>query len=154
MKKLLSAICCATLALMLSPAWAQPTDDAAVLLARVQADKKGVVEKALNLTSAEAKKFWPLYEKFQRELEVPHREYALAVRDYVSAEKSMTDANATRLARVVLAADVTEAKMRERHFKEVSKVLPGVKAARYVQIENKIHALQRYESAKAIPLAQ
>ncbi len=155
MKKLLSALCCAVLALMSSPASAQQTtDDAAVLLARVQADKKAVVEKALGLTAAEGRKFWPLYDKFQRELEVPHREYALAVRDYAGAEKSMTDANALRLARVVLAANVTEAKMREKHFKEVSKVLPGVKAARYVQIENKIQAVQRYEAAKAIPLAQ
>lgn len=153
MKKLLIAVY-AILTLMLSPAWAQVTEDPSLLLAKIQANKKGVVEKALNLTAAEAKKFWPLYEKFQRELDVPYREYALAVRDYVGAEKSMTDANATRLARVVLAANVTESKMRERHFKEASKVLPGVKAARYVQIENKIQAIQRYETAKAIPLAQ
>jgi Spy/CpxP family protein refolding chaperone len=154
MKKLLSALCCATLSLVIAPAFAQAAEDPAVLLAKVQADKKSVVEKSMNLTAAEAKKFWPLYEKFQRELEAPHREYALAVRDYVGAEKSMTDANATRLARVVLAASVSEAKIRERQFKEVSKVLPGIKAARYVQIENKIHAIQRYETAKAIPLAQ
>ena len=152
MKKLLTAVC-ATLALMLSPAWAQTAEDPSVLLAKVQADKKGVVEKSLSLTPAEAKKFWPLYEKFQRELAVPHREYSLAVRDYISAEASMTDANASRLASTVLAANVNEAKMREKHFKEVSKVLPGVKAARYVQIENKIQAVQRYETAKAIPLA-
>ena len=152
MKQLLTAVC-AILALMLSPAWAQMAEDPAVLLAKIQADKKGVVEKSLKLTPAEAKKFWPLYEKFQRELDVPHREYALAVRDYVSAENSMTDANATRLTRSVLAATVTESKMREKHFKEVSKVLPGIKAARYIQIENKIQAIQRYETAKAIPLA-
>jgi len=152
MKKLLSALACATLMLTLAPAVAQPADDSAVLLAKVQADKKSIVEKSLNLTSAEAKKFWPLYEKFQKELEVPQREFALAVRDYVGAEKSMTDANATRLARVVLAASVSEAKIREKHFKEASKVLPAIKAARYVQIENKIQALQRYETAKAIPL--
>jgi hypothetical protein len=152
MKQLLTAVC-ATLALMLSPAWAQMAEDPAVLLAKIQADKKGVVEKSLKLTPAEAKKFWPLYEKFQRELDVPHREYALAVRDYVAAENSMTDANAARLTRSVLAANVTESKMREKHFKEVSKVLPGIKAARYVQIENKIQAIQRYETAKAIPLA-
>jgi len=151
MKKLLTAVC-ATLAFVLSPASAQLTEDPAVLLAKIQADKKAVVEKSLPLTPAEAKKFWPLYEKFQRELEVPHREYTLAVRDYIAAEKSMSDANATRLIRVVLAANVTEAKMREKHFKEVSKVLPGVKAARYIQIENKIQAIQRYESARAIPL--
>lgn len=154
MKKLLSALCCATLSLVIAPAFAQMAEDPAVLLAKVQADKKSVVEKSMNLTAAEAKKFWPLYEKFQRELEAPHREYALAVRDYIGAEKSMTDANATRLARVILAASVSEAKIRERQFKEVSKVLPGIKAARYVQIENKIQAIQRYETAKAIPLAQ
>ena len=153
MNKLLSALFCTLSALMLSPALAQGSDSAA-LLARVQADKKAVVEKSLSLTPAEAKKFWPLYEKFQKELDAPHREYALAVRDYVSAEKSMTDANATRLARVVLAASVSEAKIRERQFKEVSKVLPGIKAARYVQIENKIQAVQRYETAKTIPLAE
>ncbi len=152
MKTLLNAVIGAIVALMLSPAFAQPTEDPAVLLAKIQADKRAVVEKSMNLTPAEAKKFWPLYEKFQRELAVPHREYALAVRDYVAAEKSMTDANATRLARIVLAAAVTESKMREKHFKEVSKVLPGVKAARYVQVENKIEAIQRYETAKTIPL--
>ena len=153
MKKLLTALC-ATLAFTLSPASAQVAEDPSLLLAKIQADKRGIVEKSLTLSPAEAKKFWPLYEKFQRELDVPHREYALAVRDYVSAEKSMTDANAARLARVVLAANVTEAKMRERHFKEASKVLPAVKAARYIQIENKIQALQRYETAKVIPLTQ
>ena len=152
MKKLLSALACATLIMTLAPAVAQPVDDSALLLAKVQADKKSIVEKSMNLTPAEAKKFWPLYERFQRELEVPQREFTLAVRDYVGAEKAMTDANATRLARVVLAANVSEAKIREKHFKEVSKVLPGIKAARYVQIENKIQAAQRYETAKAIPL--
>jgi Spy/CpxP family protein refolding chaperone len=151
MKTLLTALC-ATLAFTLSSASAQVAEDPSLLLAKIQADKRGVVEKSLALSPAEAKKFWPLYDKFQRELDVPHREYSLAVRDYVSAEKSMTDANAARLARVVLAANVTEAKMRERHFKEASKVLPGVKAARYIQIENKIQALQRYETAKVIPL--
>jgi Spy/CpxP family protein refolding chaperone len=152
MKKLLSVLFCTQLALLASTAAAQ-TSDSALLLARMQADKKALVEKSMSLTPAEAKKFWPLYDKFQKELDVPHREYALAVRDYVAAEKSMTDANAARLARVVLAASVSEAKIRERQFKEVSKVLPGVKAARYMQIENKLQAVQRYETAKVIPLA-
>ena len=153
MNKLLSLVFSAHLALLAAPAFAQ-AGDPALLLAKIQADKKAIVEKSLNLTPDEAKKFWPLYEKFQKELDAPHREYALAVRDYVGAEKSMTDANATRLARAVLAASVSEAKLRERQFKEASKVLPGIKAARYAQIENKIQAVQRYETAKAIPLAE
>jgi len=144
------------LALIAAPAPAQ--DKAATertsaeWLALIQADKKAIVARSMDLTPEESAKFWPLYEKFQRELEVPHREYTLAVRDYIAAEKSMSDANATRLIRVVLAANVTEAKLREKHFKEVSKVLPGVKAARYIQIENKIRAVIKFELARQIPL--
>jgi hypothetical protein len=150
MKNILPALLCA---LMLSPALAQGTDSAA-LLARIQSDKKGIVEKSMNLTPEEAKKFWPLYERFQRELATPQREYTRAVVDYVAAEKTMTNANATRLAQQVLSANLSEAKLRERHFNAVSKVLPGVKAARYMQIETKISAVQRFETAKAIPLVE
>ena len=42
----------------------------------------------------------------------------------------------------------------EKHFKELLKVLPARKAARYMQIENKIDAVMRYETAKVIPLVQ
>ena len=151
MKKLLSALVCTV---MLSPVFAQGSVDSAALLAKIQADKKGIVERSMNLTPEEAKKFWPLYEKFQRELAAPQREHTRAVLDYVAAEKSLTDANAKRLAQQVLAANVADAKLRESHFNAVSKVLPGIKAARYAQIENKISAVQRFETAKALPLAE
>ena len=152
MKKLLTAVC-ATLAFALSPASAQVAEDPAVLLARIQADKKGVVEKSLNLTPAEAKKFWPLYETFQRELEVPQRAHTRALLDYIAAERSLTDANAKRISEQVLAASLEEARLNQKHFKQLLKVLPASKAARYMQIENKIQAVVRFEAAKAIPLA-
>ena len=151
MKKLLTAVC-TTLALMLSPAWAQMADDPSVLLAKIQADKKGVVEKSLNLTPAEAKKFWPLYEEFQRALAVPQSAYTRAVLDYVAAGTTLTDANAKRLSEQVLSASRDEARLHEKHFKQLLKVLPAHRAARYMQIENKVQAIVRFESAKAIPL--
>lgn len=144
------------LALVMAPAFAQekapPELTAAEWRARIQADKKGIVERGMNLTPAEAKKFWPLYETFQRELAVPQREYTRAVIDYVAAENSMTDANAKRLAEQVLGASVAEAKLHEKHFRKALGVLPAKKAARYMQIENKIQAVLRYDAARAIPL--
>jgi Spy/CpxP family protein refolding chaperone len=144
------------LALAMAPAFAQektpqePTP--AEWRARIQTDKKAIVERGMNLTPAEAKKFWPLYETFQRELAVPQREYTRAVIDYVAAENSMTDANAKRLTEQVLAASVVEARLHEKQFKKLLGVLPAKKAARYMQIENKIHAVLRYDAAGTIPL--
>ena len=48
--------------------------------------------------------------------------------------------------------DLDEAKLRKSYVSKLSKVLSGVKAARYIQIENKIRAVVRYELASAIPL--
>jgi hypothetical protein len=37
---------------------------------------------------------------------------------------------------------------------DLEKVLPGKKVFRYLQVENKLEAIGRYELAKEIPLAQ
>ena len=121
-------------------------------LARIQTDKRAIVTKGMNLTPEEAKKFWPLYEQFQKDLEVPQRAHTRAVLDFVAAEKNMTDANAKRLAEEVLNANVAEAQLQQKHFKQLLKVLPASKAARYMQIEGKMQAVQRYEAAMVIPL--
>lgn len=157
MKKLLCALGCVLACSMAAPAAAQdkpkaPELTSAELLAKIQSDKKGIVERTMNLTPDEAKKFWPLYEAFQRELEVPRREASLATLDYVATENSLTDANAKRIADQILAAQLKEAQLRQKHFKQLLKALPARKAVRYMQIENKIQAVVRYEAARAIPL--
>jgi len=63
------------------------------------------------------------------------------------------DKTARKLADEAINVDLEEAKLRKSYMPKLSKVLPGVKVARYIQIENKIRAIVRYELAAAIPLA-
>jgi len=123
-------------------------------LAKIQADRKGIIAKSMDLTPDEAKKFWPLYEQFERELAVPQASLNRAVLDYIAAEGTLTDANAKRITEQMLAAVRDEAKLHDKHYRQLLKVLPARKATRYMQIENKMQAVVRYESAKAIPLVQ
>jgi len=157
MRAFLCALGCA-LALAASPATAQDKGSAertsAEWLALIQADKKAIVAKSMDLTPDEAAKFWPLYETFQRELAVPQNAITRALLDYIAAGHKLTDANAKRIVEETLAAQKEEARLRDRHFRRLLKVLPAHKAARYVQIENKIQAIVRYEGAKAVPLAR
>ena len=121
---------------------------------RIQSDRAGIVMRSMELTPEQAKAFTPLYEKFQKELAPSRQQIGRAILDYVNADGKLSDANAQRLANQVLAADRDQARLHEKHFKDLLKVLPARKAARYVQIENKIDAVMRYETAKAIPLVQ
>jgi hypothetical protein len=128
--------------------------DSAALLSKIRSDKRGLVSNAMQLTPDEAARFWPLYEKFQRELAAVNGRHTRAVLDYVAVDGKLSDANADRLARQVLQASLDEARMRQRQYTEVKKQIPASKAARYMQIENKIQAVLRFETAKAIPLAE
>ena len=117
-------------------------------------DKRGLVEKNMQLTPEEAKKFWPVYDEYQRDLDRITQRFNRAVLDYVNTESSMTDANARRIAREVLAADGEEQKLRERTAKKMLAVLPPRKAVRFLQIENKLRTLNRYDIAERIPLVR
>jgi hypothetical protein len=69
-------------------------------------------------------------------------------------KKTLTDEQANSLANEVLAIDQDEVTMRKTYAARLNDVLPGKKVARYLQIENKIRAVIRYQMADNIPLVQ
>ena len=53
----------------------------AELRTRIQSDKKGIIQRNLPLTEAEARKFWPLYDAFEKDLAGPQsRTYSLSMK--------------------------------------------------------------------------
>jgi Spy/CpxP family protein refolding chaperone len=120
----------------------------------VAADKRGLVEKNMRLTPEELKRFRPVYEEYQRRLAPITAKQNRAVIDFIESEDSMTDANAKRIVQEILEAESEEQKLRERTQKALLAVLPARKAARYLQIENKIRAINRYDIAERMPLVK
>ncbi len=64
----------------------------------------------------------------------------------------MTDDKAKKLIDESLSIEQDELKLRSSYVGRLSKVLPATKVARYLQIENKIRAVIRYDLASAVPL--
>jgi len=125
-----------------------------ILLEKIKADKKLLVAQNLKLSEAEAKKFWPLYDTYQAELKNLNKRVATLIQDYADAynNDTMTDAKAKKMISEMIAIDQAEASMKKSFAPKLYKALPAVKAARYLQIENKIRAALRYELADAVPL--
>jgi len=76
------------------------------------------------------------------------------IKSYADAynAKSMTDDGAKKLTAEFVAIEKAETAMKESYVTKLSKVLPSRKVARYLQVENKIRALVKYELAGGIPL--
>jgi Spy/CpxP family protein refolding chaperone len=131
--------------------------DMQALRAAVKADKKAFVASTLKLTDAEAKRFWPIYDAYQRDLDAANRRRTVAITGLIGLDKPISDLYARNLANELLVADETEVKLRRalqnRLMRGVpTRVLPQRKAARYLQLESKIRAAQNYDIAATIPL--
>jgi len=137
------------------PAAAAPADNMQILRDKLKGDKKLLVAANMELTEAEAKKFWPLYEEYQKELAKINDQLAMTITAYAKEYNagSLTDANATQLLNQSIATEESETKLKRSFIPKLAKVLPGRKVARYMQIENKIRALVKYEIAGEVPLA-
>jgi hypothetical protein len=152
-------VLCATSLAVAVPAFAQGAADIAnmqILRDKIKADKKVVVAANMELTDAEAAKFWPIYDAYQKDLGVINERLGKAILAYADAYKTntLTDEQARTLIDEAIAIDDAEAAMRKTYAAKLAGAIPGKKAARYLQIESKIRAVIRYELAANVPLAQ
>jgi polyhydroxyalkanoate synthesis regulator phasin len=145
-------------ALLVVPANAQDprVKEMETLAQSVKADKKAIVSKAMLLTDAEAKGFWPVYEAYQKDLQALNDRLVKLVVAYADVyEKGpVSDETAKKLVQEMIAIEEQEVKLKRDYLPRLEKVLPGAKVARYLQIESKIRAVIRYELAANIPLAE
>jgi hypothetical protein len=155
-KKLLWPMICAA-ALLAAPAYPQSTSadmDMQILRDKLKADKKVIVASNMQLTDAEARAFWPIYDAYQNDLKAINARLGNAIFAYADAYKAgpITDQTAQKLLDEAIAIDDAEAKLRKDYAAKLTAAIPAAKAARYLQIESKIRAAIRYEMAAAIPL--
>lgn len=153
---LLVVICTGLLALGVGPAASKDMSEQEMELvrAKVRADKKLFIAQNMGLTESEAVGFWPVYDRYQKELEgLANRTIGL-IEDYAKSYNSMTDATARDLVDRYLAIQRDRLKVRRAYVPDFRRVLPQRKVGRYYQLENKIRSVAMFELAARIPLVK
>jgi hypothetical protein len=127
-----------------------------VVLAReaMRANKRALVEANLELTDAEARAFWPIYVRYQKDLLATRQSLFQVVEEETLQAVKLTDAKALDLVQRYLAAEAARVEVRSSYLKEMAQALPGLKVARFFQIENKLDALIDFGMAVRVPLAK
>jgi len=148
-----------TLAVALAaPAAAQDkgTTNMEILREKLKADKKLVVAANMGLTEAEGKAFWPIYDAYQKDLETINERLLKGIAAYADAYKKgpVPNETAKKLLDEALAIEQAEVTLKQSYVPKLETALPAAKVARYIQIENKIRAVVRYELADKIPLVK
>ena len=132
----------------------KPADNMQILQEKIKADKKLLVSENMQLTEKEAKAFWPVYDSYQKDLGKLNERLIKLIDEYAQNYETMTDQTAQSLTNKYLALESERVKLLQTYVLKVSKAVGSKKAARYLQLENKISAVVKFELAANIPLVK
>ena len=140
----------------LTSAQDKPANNMESVHEKLKADKRLIVTKYMQLTESESKKFWPVYDEYQKDLQKIDQRLLNLLQSYAAdyRNQALTDEKAKQLLDDWIAIDNDDAKRRASYVPKVMKALPPKKAARYLQIENEYRILLRYDLAVTVPLVQ
>jgi G:T/U-mismatch repair DNA glycosylase len=132
----------------------KPADTMQLVKDKIKADKKLFVAENMQLTEKDGKGFWPVYESYQKDLGKHNEKLIKLIEDYAQNYETMTDQKAQAMTKDYLALETARVKLLQSYVPKFSKVLGDKKTARYLQLENKISAVLKFELAANIPLVK
>jgi hypothetical protein len=128
--------------------------DLSILRESIRANRKAVVAASLTLSDTEAEQFWPLYDRYEKDVTSVNDRLVAIIKDYTASFHELSDEHATALVDQYLSVEEDRLKVRRTYLPEFAKALNGRKAARFFQIENKLDAIQKYDLAATIPVVE
>lgn len=132
---------------------AAPTDEQLTREA-IQAQRKAIVANAMELTTEEAKGFWPVYDGYWEEENKLIGRTVNLITFYADNWGSVTDEKADAMLKEWFSIEQAELNLKKKYLGKFKRVLPEKKVMRYFQVENKLDAIINLELARGIPLAQ
>lgn len=151
---LMLGLSAATLRAAPPPAGSGATANLDVLVDAIRSNRKALVAVNLKLTDEEAAKFWPVFDRYQKEINAIGDRMIGVIQDYTANFSDLSNDKAMKLVDDYLAAEADRVKVKRTYVEEFAKALPGRKVARFYQIENKMDAVLRYDLAATIPVIE
>lgn len=126
--------------------------DVELTRAVLRTERQAIVANAIELTQAEAERFWPLYREYHGERDKLSDRTAKLVLDYSERYPNVSGQEAEEMLDEYLEVQSELIELKRRYLAKFRKVLPQIKVTRYYQVENKLDSAVNMELAKSIPL--
>ena len=146
-----------TISLAALPAMSQtrPSPEEAMNALRddMQHTRADIMAKNLSLTAEQAAKFWPVFEKYQKEQNALIDEQFKILKQYADTYEKLDDAGALALMNSHLEGNAKMLALRKKWLGEFQKAIPAKLAVRAMQIDERLSLAAQFEIASEIPLA-
>ena len=149
MKKLLILV----LALAASTLYAQQ-DIVEILRSDLKTQKVEIITETMDFTEQESTAFWPLYREYDLELNKLNDIRVSVIKDFAEHYDQMTDGKADELVKKSFDYMKKRNALREKYYNKFKKVLPVMKAAKLMQVENQLSTFIDAQISMEMPLIE
>ena len=118
----------------------------------LRSEKKKLIAMNVQLTEAEATKFWPVYDEYTAEMAKNNDEFYTIIREYVSNQKAFTDDQSKGWLKRWTDAQAKIVGTRIKYVGMIEKIIPPKKAALFAQIDRRLWALLDVQVSAEFPL--
>jgi hypothetical protein len=125
--------------------------DVALLRQDLRAKAKQLITKNMQLTDNEAAAFWPLYQQYAAEVRKVNDTRFGLIKEYAQIYQTMTTEQADSMVKLLAEADQTIISLRMQYLPRFEQVLPGTKAALFMQLDRRLDNLANVQMASQLP---
>ena len=126
-----------------------PDQDIQLLKSNIRSQKKQIVAANMDLTEAEAEKFWPLYNRYATDLAKIYDTKIALLQEYLETNQTMSGDQAESYLRRRAAMEEDVMQLRLRYLPEFRKVLTGREAVLLYQIEWRLDLMINLQFSQA-----
>lgn len=111
------------------------------------------INSALKLTSEEAQKFWPVYQRYEKDQQAQTARRIALIKEFValSNDGKINNENADKLATEWLKLEEDRIETWKRYYQEIAKAVSPIRGAQFLQVENQLALLMDLDIASAMP---
>ena len=125
-----------------------------LLRANVRQQKAEMVGVVMDLSAADAAKFWPIYEAYDAELAKLNDLRVANIQDYASSYDQMTDTKADELIQKALSYHKQRSELLAKYYERVKQALGAIEAARFIQVEDQLLLIIDLQIDSALPIVE
>ena len=124
----------------------------ALLRLNVRQQKGEMMGAVMQLSAADAAKFWPIYEQYDKELTKLNDQRVANIQDYASSYDQMTDAKADELIQKAMSYRKQRGELLAKYYQQVKQALGGIEAARFIQVEEQLLLIIDLQIDSSLPV--
>src|SRR5215472_4607669 len=124
-----------------------------LLRSNVRQNKAEIMGAMMQLSAADAAKFWPIYSDYTEELTKVNDLRVANIEEYASTYNDLTDQRADELVQKAMQYQKLRSELLAKYYDRMKQALGGVTAARFLQVESQLLLIIDLQIASSLPLA-